>query len=86
MDDGSDLDLLFSPAAWPDVMLLVDTLACMSVDERGRRIDGEIRAPSGKAVAWRELSQRPSRLLCKYLHGAELIDTEAYASEFADAG
>lgn len=85
MDDHSDLDLLFNPAAWPDVMLLVDTLACMSADDKGRRIDGEIRAPSGKAVAWRELSQRPSRLLCKHLHGAELIDTEAYASEFANA-
>jgi phosphoribosyl-dephospho-CoA transferase len=85
MDDGSDLDLLFSPAAWPDVMLLVDALACISADDKGRRIDGEIRAPSGKAVAWRELLQRPSRLLCKHLRGAELIDTEAYASEFADA-
>lgn len=63
LSESSDLDLLWAPA---DRLQLQAGLALLQAWEResGLRADGEVLLPAG-AVAWRELSNAPSRVLVK---------------------
>ena len=79
--DTSDLDVLFVCNNSSNMNLLLDSLA--SLNESGPRLDGEILAPAGWAVAWRELatvrtSGAPVSVLAKSLYDARLISLDEF--------
>ena len=62
---SSDVDLLLRPASWSSEQRLLAILENFSNRHPTPRLDGEIILPDGDAVAWRELSQAPSKILTK---------------------
>jgi phosphoribosyl-dephospho-CoA transferase len=68
----SDIDLLFQPRNCREVERLIALLAEFDTRADPPRLDGEIVLPDNAAVAWRELSARPSRVLVKGPAGVEL--------------
>ncbi len=67
----SDVDLLFSVAD-PGHLLQAFNLLRDWERESGLRTDGEVQLADGAAVAWRELSCAPARVLVKSLHDVQL--------------
>lgn len=63
----SDVDLLFAPESWSDVLRLVDllTAAAAQAPPGAPRLDGEIVLPGGWGASWRELAARPRAVLLK---------------------
>ncbi|MGA1861062.1 malonate decarboxylase holo-[acyl-carrier-protein] synthase [Azospirillum sp. 11R-A] len=74
----SDIDLLFAPHDRRQLEGLLELL--MAVGNDSPRLDGEILLPDGAAVAWRELADRPARLLMK---GAAEVGLRDLASVLA---
>lgn len=83
--DGSDLDLLLAPATWPAVQAALQALAAIDASLTGPRLDGEILAPDGGAVAWRELRGEPAKLLVKRCCGVDLEASANFRAAFAVA-
>jgi phosphoribosyl-dephospho-CoA transferase len=81
---GSDIDLLFQPRNCREVERLIATLAEFDTSADPPRLDGEIVLPDSAAVAWRELSARPSRVLVKGPAGVELRPFTAVIDLFGD--
>jgi phosphoribosyl-dephospho-CoA transferase len=82
---GSDIDLLFQPRNRREVERLIATLAEFDTSADPPRLDGEIVLPDRAAVAWRELSARPSRVLVKGPAGVELRPFAAVIDLFGGA-
>lgn len=78
----SDLDLLFSPAAWPSVTALLAALHRVSNDYPELRIDGEIVNPYGEYVAWRELAAGSPQVMVKTQQEVRLTDFHQYKQSF----
>lgn len=82
---GSDLDLSLAPATWPAVQAVLAALADIDSSLPGPRIDGEILAPDGGAVAWRELRGEPAKVLVKRRRGVDLEATANFRAAFSPA-
>lgn len=84
---ASDLDLSLSPATWQAAEAALAALATLAGadDPSGPRIDGEIGAPDGGAVAWRELLGQPAKVLVKRLYGVGLEAIADFRAGFAAA-
>jgi len=78
----SDLDLLCTAHDWPQALDLARALAAVADAHPQPRLDGELRAHDGHAIAWREVAARPARLLVKGLHTLNLADESAVAALF----
>jgi len=81
----SDLDLLCTAHDWPQALHIARALAAVAHAHPRPRLDGELRAHDGHAIAWREVAARPARLLVKGLHGLNLADESAVAALFCSA-
>jgi phosphoribosyl-dephospho-CoA transferase len=80
---SSDLDLSFAPTSWPAACAVVAALAKLEAARTGPRVDGEIAAADGGAVAWRELLGEPDKLLVKRLHSVGLETLADFRAAFA---
>jgi phosphoribosyl-dephospho-CoA transferase len=67
----SDVDLLFSVAGAAQLLQAFSLLRDWE-QESGLRADGEVQLADGAAVAWRELSCAPAKVLVKSLHDVQL--------------
>lgn len=81
LTDTSDLDILFVCNESSDIKMLVDSLAAF--EKSSPRLDGEILAPSGWAVAWREVATAHKaggscRLLAKSSHEVRLFSLDEF--------
>jgi len=74
LEPGSDLDLLVYASSWPQALCGAQGLARLDGQFDATRLDGEILAPDGSAVAWRELQGRATQLLVKRHASAEMVD------------
>lgn len=80
----SDVDMVCDVR---DAATLPGILLVLARASRSTRIDGEIRFPDGKAVAWRELQASgldpDAQVLVKDLHGVELVRVGSLTSTLA---
>ena len=81
---GSDIDLLFAPRRWTEVERLMAELQFLCGPGAVPRLDGEVLLPDGGAVAWRELADRPARLMVKGPRDVALRDHAAVAALFSE--
>jgi phosphoribosyl-dephospho-CoA transferase len=79
---ASDLDLLCTAHNWQDAVQIARALAAIAGVHGTPRLDGELRAPDGRTVAWRELAAQPARLLVKGLRSLVLEDEFRVAALF----
>jgi phosphoribosyl-dephospho-CoA transferase len=89
LDEASDLDLLLECSAATRLDELLAALEAFPL--RSPRIDGEILAPSGWAVAWRELAEvlgadEPRKVLAKSDREARLIPVEQLFTDLFSVG
>ena len=68
---SSDVDLLFRPMSWSAVLKIVSVLECFERQHHAPRPDGEIVLPDGDAIAWREISNHPPKVLAKGMNRRE---------------
>lgn len=81
---SSDVDLLFRPMSWSAVLKIVGVLECFERQHQAPRPDGEIVLPDGDAIAWREISNHPPKVLAKGMNRARLRDMDSVRSVFED--
>lgn len=72
----SDVDLLFEPDSWVEVVCLADLLTEAAAAPDAPRLDGEIVLPGGWGASWRELAARPNAVLLK---GPQAVVLRPYA-------
>lgn len=82
LGDASDLDLSLAPRSWSAAQSALAALAEIDAAWTGPRLDGEIAAPDGGAVAWRELRAALAKVLVKRLSGVDLETTTTFISAF----
>jgi len=70
---ASDLDLLVTVRHWREALDTATALGALSQCRQGPRIDGELRALDGTAVAWREVLAPTAQVLTKSRSGAALL-------------
>jgi len=78
LHDGSDIDVMFHPAATAQLDAVLDLFARFEHTRR-LRVDAEVVFPGGAAVAWREWYAAPARVLAKSIHGPALLPRAALA-------
>ena len=78
----SDADLLFRPVGWGAVLKIIRVLERFQRQHHAPRLDGEIVLPDGDAIAWREISNHPAKVLAKGMNGARLRDMDSVRSVF----
>ena len=81
---NSDIDLLFRPSSWESVPKLTSVLECFQRRHPAPRLDGEIVLPDDDAVAWREIANRPAKVLAKGMTGVRLRDFADIRSLFQE--
>ena len=81
---SSDVDLLFRPMSWGAVLKIVSVLERFERQHHAFRPDGEIVLPDGDAIAWREISNHPPKVLVKGMNSARLRDMDSIRSVFED--
>jgi phosphoribosyl-dephospho-CoA transferase len=79
---SSDVDLLFRPMSWGAVLKIVSVLERFERQHHAPRPDGEIVLPDGDAIAWREISNHPPKVLAKGMNSAGLRDMDSVRSVF----
>ncbi|ACI93977.1 holo-ACP synthase, malonate decarboxylase-specific [Afipia carboxidovorans OM5] len=75
----SDLDLVIHPTSMAQLRALLQILEDSDLSP-GPRIDGEIVAPSGEAVAWRELLSSSRDVLVKDIRGPRIASRDMWLS------
>lgn len=80
----SDIDLLFRPTSWDSLLRLAGALQDFQQRHPVPRLDGEILLPDDDAVAWREVANRPAKVLSKGMNGIRLLDLAAIRRLFEE--
>jgi phosphoribosyl-dephospho-CoA transferase len=81
---NSDADLLFRPMSWGAVLTIVGVLERFQRQYHAPRLDGEIVLPDGEAIAWREISNHPAKVLAKGVNRVRLRDMDSVRSVFEE--
>ncbi len=81
---NSDVDLLFRPKSWDAVLKIVSVLERFQRQHHAPRLDGEIVLPDGDAIAWREISNHPVKVLAKGANGVRLRQMDSVRSLFEE--
>ena len=81
----SDLDLLMTPGSWDAALECVRALERMGAACPVPRLDGELLAPDGSAVAWREFAAQPARVLVKDAGAVRLEEAATLRRRFLAA-
>jgi phosphoribosyl-dephospho-CoA transferase len=81
---NSDADLLFRPMSWGAVLTIIGFLERFQRQHHAPRLDGEIVLPDGDAIAWREISNHPAKVLAKRLNAVRLRDMDSVRNVFEE--
>ena len=79
----SDLDLLLCVRDWKMALEAARVLGDIAAQHPLPRLDGELLAPQGWAMAWREVAGNSSRLLVKSIDAARLVARDEISAGFA---
>ena len=70
--------------SWGAVLKIVSVLERFERQHHVPRADGEIVLPDGDAIAWREISNHPPKVLAKGMKSARLRDMDSVRNVFED--